>query len=227
MRMIAMTNRQRMLAAYRRGQPDQVPVSPELWYDMGVLLDENCTWQDVAFGRYPLWRLQRSAHRHFGSAAWLCAGCGGGKVNGDIQREPHFTAAGDLEFHYVGRCSRGTLQWRIRNNQSFYDWMCEHPIKNLERDLPAFEQLFLPDVESLDMTEISDALAGVGSEGIVTAYVGDFFFSFIASNVEGGPCTAILAMLDDESFFAPFRKSISSVFDASPSGSSTSAIRRF
>jgi uroporphyrinogen decarboxylase len=79
--------------------------------------------------------------------------------------------------------------------------MSEHPIKDLKRDLPAFEQLFLPNVESLEMTEIKDALAGVGDEGIVTAYAGDLFFSFIASNVEGGPGVAVLAMFDDESFF--------------------------
>jgi hypothetical protein len=199
--MTAMTNRQRMLAAYRREQPDQVPVSPELWYDMGLMLAGDCTVEDFCFGRYPLWKLQRSAHRHFGSAAWLCAGAGGGVVDGDIHTEHYYTPAGELEFHHVGRCSRGTLEWRVRTSRTFYDWMSEHPIKDLKRDLPAFEQLFLPNVESLEMTEIKDALAGVGDEGIVTAYAGDLFFSFIASNVEGGPGVAVLAMFDDESFF--------------------------
>ncbi len=200
--MTAMTNRQRMLTAYRRQQPDQVPVSPELWYDMGMLLDKTCTVEDFCFGRYPLWRLQRSAHRFFGSAAWLCAGPGGGAVNGEIRTKHYYTPTGELEFHYVGQCSQGTLEWRIRTSRTFYDWMSEHPIKDLNRDLPAFEQLFLPDVESLDMTDIQDALAGVGSDGIVTAYIGDLFFSFIASHVEGGVGVAILALLDDES---PFR----------------------
>jgi uroporphyrinogen-III decarboxylase len=199
--MIAMTNRQRMLAAYRREQPDQVPVSPELWYDMGLLLAKDCTVEDFCFGRYPLWKLQRSAHRYFGSAAWLCAGPGGGAIDGEIHTEHYYTPAGELEFLHVGRCARGTLQWRVRTSRTFYDWMSEHPIKDLKRDLPVFEQLFLPTVESLEMTEIKDALAGVGDEGIVTAYVGDLFFSFIASHVEGGPGVAVLAMLDDESLF--------------------------
>lgn len=90
-----MTNRQRMLAAYRRQQPDQAPVSPELWYDMGLLLTKDCTVEDFCFGRYPLWKLQRSAHRFFGSAAWLCAGPGGGAVNGEIRTEHYYTSAGE------------------------------------------------------------------------------------------------------------------------------------
>lgn len=43
-----------MLAAYRRQIPDQVPVSPELWYDYSVSIDPDCTWQDICFGKYPL-----------------------------------------------------------------------------------------------------------------------------------------------------------------------------
>jgi len=201
-----MTNRERMLLAYRRMKADQVPVSPELWYDIGVLIDKNCSWEDICFDRYPLWKAQLSAHRYFGSAAWLIAGPKGGNVDGEIEQKHYYTSEGDLEFHYVGRCPKGTLQWRIRNNKTFYGWMSEHPIKNLERDFAAFEMLFMPEVTTMDLSEIKNSLKGVEQHGIVTAYAGSLFFSFIASHIEGGPGNAILAMLDKENLFRAFQE---------------------
>ena len=195
------TNRERMLCAYCREEPDQVPVSPELWYDFGVLLDTNCTWQDICFGRYPLWLAMLVAHRYFGSAAWLLVGPGGGAVDGDIKSTHYYSSNGDLEFHYTGRCPTGSLKWRVRHNATFCDWMCEHPIKDLERDLPVFATLFMPDPDTMELAQIDESLEGVGGDGIVTAYVGSLFFSFLATHLEGGPSRLILAMLDQPQRF--------------------------
>lgn len=201
-----MTHRTRMLTAYRRGQPDRVPVSPELWYDMGVLIDRDCTWQDICFGRYPLWRAQLAAHRYFGSAAWLIASAKGHPGDGDVTTNHCYTPDGALESHHVGRCSKGTLQWGARSNESFYDWVSEHPIKDLDRDLEAFEVLFMPDAATLDLGEIDEAMQGVADDGIVTAYVGSLFFSFVATHLAGGPTAAVLAMMDRPSFFEAFQQ---------------------
>ena len=201
-----MTNRERMLAAYRRQQPDQVPVSPELWYDIAAQLDPDCTWQDICLGRYPLWRAQLAAHRHFGSAAWLIAAPRGGEVEDKVARTVRRTPDGEIEFHYEATCGARSLQWKVRSNAIFDNWMFEHPIKDLERDFAAFEALFFPDVRTLDLSEIDDALAGVGGDGIVTAYVGSLCFSIVAAYVEGGPPAAILAMVDRPGFFEAFRE---------------------
>lgn len=194
-----------MLCAYRRQQPDQVPVSPELWYDLAILIDKEGTWQDICFGRHPLWKAQLAAHRYFGSAAWLLAAATGGEVDGAVERTHRYTSDGNLEFHQVGRCGKGTLEWRVRHNPSFYDWISEHPLKDVVRDLPAFERLFMPAPKSLDVAPIDEALAAVGEDGIVTAYVGSLFFSFIAMHTEGGGGNAILAMLDNEPVFEEFQ----------------------
>jgi hypothetical protein len=201
-----MTNRERMLTAYRRGRPDRVPVSPELWYDMGVLLDPECDWRELCRGNYPLWRVQRAAHRHFGSAAWLLAAPGGGSVAGDIARREETSAAGDLDLVYTGRTGRRTLGWRVRNNRTYYDWMVEHPLKDLPAELDAFAALFCPPADSLDLAEIDRAVTGVGDEGIVTAYVGSLFFSFIAYHLEGGASAAIFAFVDHEPLLAAFHE---------------------
>jgi uroporphyrinogen decarboxylase len=150
--------------------------------------------------------MQLAAHRYFGSAAWLLAGPAGGAVPGEIQRSHRFTPEGDLVFHYRGRCAQGALEWSVKNNAVYYDWMWEHPVKDLPRDFPAFERLFLPPPETLELQPIRDAVAGVGGDGIVTAYVGSLFFSFIASHLEGGSAQAILSLLDDEPFFAGFQE---------------------
>ena len=201
-----MTNRQRMLAAYRREQPDQVPVSPELWYDIPVEIDPDCTWQDVCLGRYPLWRAQLAAHRYFGSAAWLFAAPAGQPTRGEITSTHRFTPEGDLEVRCSGACGSGALRWRVRSNAAFQDWMVERPVKDLHRDFAAFETLFLPDPAAMDMTEVKAALAGVGEDGVVTAYAGSLFFSFVAAHLEGGPAAAILAMADNPSFFEGFQR---------------------
>ena len=201
-----MTNRQRMLAAYRRQQPDQVPVSPELWYDIPVEVDPDCTWQDVCLGSYPLWKAQLAAHRYFGSAAWLFAAPAGGLTRGEISTKHRRTPAGELEFCYRGICRAGTLEWRSRSSGAFQDWVIERPIKDLDRDFAAFETLFLPDPAAMDMAEVKAALAGVGEQGVVTAYVGSLLFSFLAAHLEGGPMAAILAMMDRPAFFEGFQE---------------------
>ena len=200
-----MNNRERMLTAYRRRQPDVVPVSPELWYDVAVALDADCTWQDVCLGRYPLWRAQLAAHRHFGSAAWLIAAARGGAARGEIVREETVTPEGELELRCRGRCAKGELTWRSRSNATFDAWPVERPIKDMARDLPAFETLFMPDPATMDVSEVREALSGVGGDGIVTAYAGSLFFSFIAAHMEGGPEAAILAMLDEPRIFEEFQ----------------------
>lgn len=201
-----MTHRERMLTAYRREQPDQVPASPELWYDLAHIIDKNCSWQDICFGRYPFWKAQLAAHRYFGSSAWVLAGPKGGTIDGEITTKHYYTPDGDLEFHHVGRCSKGVLAWRFRNNADFYNWPSEHPIKKVERDLTAFALLLMPDPETLDLSEIDESLEGVGQHGVVTVYAGALFFNFIAANLEGSAGAAILAMMDQESLFEGFQQ---------------------
>ena len=65
-----MTSRQRMLTAYRNQQPDVVPVSPELWYDIPLVI-AGVPFEEVCLGRYPVWTFQLQAHAFFGSDAWI------------------------------------------------------------------------------------------------------------------------------------------------------------
>lgn len=194
-----MDNRQRMLLAYKNQTPDKVPVSPELWYDFVLQIDKKANWKEVCTGKYPMWRAQLAAHRYFGSAAWLIAGPKGGNVDGKFFSEQIYNEQGDLEIHSTGISSNGKLSWTVRHNEKFYDWMVEHPIKDLIRDLPAFMDLFMPEPESMDYSDIQNAVDSVGNDGIVTAYAGPLFFNFMAAHLAGGVANSVLSFIDNES----------------------------
>ena len=128
----------------------------------------------------------------------------GWRVPGEIKRELRRTPEGTLEFHCTGKCAAGILEWTIRSDEAYDGLAIEQPVKDIERDFPALATLFLPDPDTLDLSEIDAAVGSLQQDGIVTAYVGSLYFSFVAAHLQDGPPGAILAMMERPDYFESF-----------------------
>jgi uroporphyrinogen decarboxylase len=64
------------------------------------------------------------------------------------------------------------------------------------RDMDAYAQYFFDDPAAFDLSEIRDALSGVGEKGLVTPMVGELFTSFLGTVREGGMAETILDLVD-------------------------------
>jgi uroporphyrinogen decarboxylase len=194
-----MTPRERMLTAYRNQEPDYVPVSPELWYDIPLQIS-RVPFEDICLGNYPLWKIQLAAHEYFGTDAWIVPFPGRSAAAPEPEVKSRHIDEKTLEIEYVFPTSKGPLRRVTRNNDVYYDWAIEHPVKNLRRDMPKYEEVVLADPTQCDFSEMTDALAGVGDKGLVTPFVGKLFFDFIASAVEGESTQAIYEFNDHQDF---------------------------
>jgi hypothetical protein len=190
-----MTSKERMLTAYRNEVPDCVPVSPELWYDIPLLVS-GVPYEEVCLGNHPLWQIQLQAHEHFGSDAWIVPFPGRSAAGPEATVESHHLDKDTLEIRYTFHTSRGDLARVTRNTDSYYDWAVEHPVKDFLRDMPGWEEVVLADPRQCNLTEIREALAGTGEQGLVTAYVGKLFYDVIASAREGASTQALYDLFD-------------------------------
>jgi uroporphyrinogen decarboxylase len=193
-----MTPHDRMLTAYRRGIPDTVPVSPELWYDIPLAVT-GVPFEEVALGTHPLWKVQLDAHRFFGSDAWIVAFPGASPAAPPPRVSSRRVGAEELEISTSWDTRGGTLTRVTRNTPGYYDWAITSPVADFERDMPGWEEVALPPPYSMDLADVTAAIAGTGPDGLVTAFVGKLFFDFVASAREGGSTQAVYDFADHES----------------------------
>lgn len=196
-----MTSRERMQAAYERRQPDRVPISPELWYDIPLALT-GVPFEEVALGAHPLWKVQLAAHRRFGTDAWIVGFPGPSAAAPPAETTTVRIAEAELEIRTRWRTSRGALVRRTRNTPAYYDWAIESPVKDLRRDLEPWCEVALADPRASDLSDLRAAIEGTGEAGLVTAFVGKLFFDFVASAREGGSTQAVFDFTDDPRYLA-------------------------
>lgn len=193
-----MTGRERLRAAYRGERPPEVPVSPELWDAAALDLLPGPFHEHVGpLARRPFWRLLLDVHRHYGTDAWVVLGAAPGRRSAGERRDEHRVLDdGAIETVTTWRCDGRELRAVGRTTRTYAGWRIEHPVKDLERDLAAWERCALVDPADLEVGEIVEAIEATGDRGLVTAAVGELFTSFLASSLEGGAGRALLALAD-------------------------------
>lgn len=72
--MSGMTPRERMIVAMTNGQPDRVPVAPDMSNMIPCRLTGKPFWEVYYFADPPLWRAYLDAVKHFGIDAWFVDG---------------------------------------------------------------------------------------------------------------------------------------------------------
>jgi len=194
----AMTPRQRMLAAYRGGMADSVPVSPELWDATAIAVSGKPFHRLVGpFAETPWWQTHLAAFEHFGADAWIVPAAG----ESGPQREMRLahsrfldedTIETRLHYHTPG----GDLEAVARTTRTYADWLIDHPVKVFPRDMERYAAYFFARPDDPDLSEIRDAIQGVGEKGLVTPLVGELFTSFLGTVRAGGMAQAIYDLVD-------------------------------
>ena len=195
-----MTPRARMLAAYKRGQPDAVPVSPELWDATAIAVNGAPFYQLMGpFAERPWWKTHLECFEYFRADAWIVP------VPGSTERQQAMRTVESwfvdrdktaIESRLTYRTGRGTLHGVARTTETYADWLLKHPVEKFPQDMQAYEEYFFDDPAACDMSEIRDCLAGVGEKGLVTPLVGELFTSFLGTVREGGMAETVLDLFD-------------------------------
>lgn len=193
-----MTPRQRMLAAYRGQQPDCVPVSPEIW-DATAIEVSGRPWHELVgpFATVPWWQTHLAAFEHFGCDAWIVPGIGESLPQREMRAAcSRFLDENTIETEVTYRTRKGQLHARTRTTASYADWGMEHPVKSFPADMESYGEYFFADPAVRDLTEIEEAITGVGENGLVTPYIGGPFTNFLGSVREGGMTQALCDLFD-------------------------------
>jgi uroporphyrinogen decarboxylase len=189
-----------MLTTYRGGQADAVPVSPELWDATAIAVNGSPFHELVGpFAQRPWWKTHLECFEHFRADAWIVPTIGPTPRQRDLRTvESRFVDAEHtaVESRIVYRTGRGTLHAVARTTESYPEWLLEHPVVKFPDDMDAYADFFFDDPAESDLSEVREAIEGVGEKGLVTPLVGELFTSFLGAVREGGMAATVLDILD-------------------------------
>jgi uroporphyrinogen decarboxylase len=174
--MESMTPRERMMVAIANGQPDRVPVAPDISNMIPARLTGRPFWDVYYFGDPPLWRAYIEAIEYFGIDGWF--------TYGDMQYQwpgERYEAIEDMH----KSAERWVVRRRARVDGCRYSTettycvadpptVTEKPVKDLLQEWPLLEHLFAPPVgynPSLVRAQ-RQALGELGAFGIGVGYPG-------------------------------------------------------
>jgi hypothetical protein len=189
-----------MLAAYKRGQPDAVPVSPELWDATAIAVNGAPFYQLMGpFAERPWWKTHLECFEYFRADAWIVPAPGPTARQQAMRTvESRFVDREKtaVESRLTYRTGRGALHGIARTTEAYADWLLKHPVEKFPQDMQAYEDYFFDDPAACDTSEIRDCLAGVGEKGLVTPMVGELFTSFLGAVREGGMAETVFDLID-------------------------------
>ena len=153
------TAKQRMLNAYRGAFSDRVAIAPEFWYYYPAkLLGVDM----IEFAReVPFHLALKSTFEHFGCEGWGVAFAAPPNEAVTGASRDTWLDTDTLEVRTTIRTPRGELTRAERYSRAEPGWTMERPIKDLARDLPAWEvATFGGDPEAMDCSGAHRRLAG-------------------------------------------------------------------
>ena len=101
-----------------------------------------------------------------------------------------------VETRLTYRTDRGTLHGIARTTDAYADWLLKQPVEMFPEDMQAYEDYFFDDPAACDLSEIREALEGVGEKGLVTPLAGELFTSFLGTVRAGGIAQTLLDLVD-------------------------------
>lgn len=191
-----LSGKQRMLNAYRGVWSDRAAVAPEFWYYYPArLLGVDM----IEFEReVPFHLALKTTFERFNCEGWGVAFPGVPNDQVEHHAEEHWTPDGRLLVRHTAKTSHGELTSAQLYDREEPSWTVERPVKDVERDLPAYACMSLPDPTGLDPAQLIQAWQEVGETYLLEAWLGVPFFDFYAGGREGGFEAAIFDLVDDQ-----------------------------
>ena len=198
-----MTGKQRMLNAYRGLPGDGVAVAPELWYYYPAKL---MGLDMVEFSRVPFHLALKRAFAEVGCEGWGIKSVWPPAADAETDTRERWLDDERLERHRVTRTPLGVIESREVLSRTEPAWSTERPVKDVDRDLPAYLAAHLGDPEGVDTRPLVQAWEEVGEAYLLEGLLGVPFFDFVAMGLQGGFAEAIPLFLEEEERLEPARE---------------------
>ena len=195
--MPGITGKQRMLNAYRGVFSDRPAIAPEFWYYYPAkLLGVDM----IEFGRdVPFHLALKQTFEHFDCEGWGVAFAGAPNDQVTSASSEHWIGPDALETRTTLKTPLGDLTSARRAYRTEPAWAIERPIKDLARDLPAWELAALGgDPAQTDTDALLKAWREVGDTYLLEAWLGVPFFDFFAGAREGGFATGVYDLMNPD-----------------------------
>jgi len=183
-----MTARERMLIAMTRGQPDRVPVAPDISNMIPCRLTGKPFWDIYLHGDPPLWRAYVDAARHFGIDGWFTYGTMSFHRKDDQRQWSSEVISRDDE-RIVTRAVCRTPDGDLAAETTFY--VADPPtqtrkwITDFIADLPKVRH-FYPEITGYDAAPLEEMRAYMGDDGALGVCVGVPGFQELFTWFDGG-----------------------------------------
>ena len=191
------TKKQRMLNAYRGVFSDRVAVAPEFWYYYPAkLLGVDM----IEFEReVPFHQALKATFERFDCEGWGVAGVGVPNDQAEWKSQDTWLDESTLEVRTTIKTPLGELTCARRLQRDEPSWTLESPVKDLERDLPAWELATLGgDPSGTDVGGLLRAWQEIGDSYLLEAWLCVPFFDFYGGGRQGGFNAAIYDFLNPE-----------------------------
>lgn len=200
-----MTGKERMLNAYRGLPNDRVAIAPEFWYYypakvLGVDM--------IAFEReVPFHQALKTTFEKFGCEGWGAAFVNVPTIDAESSSTEKWISDDVLEVRTTTRTPFGDVSSAQRYDRHEPSWSVERLVKDVARDLPAYEHLsFAKDWSAFDPSAMIRAYEEVGGAYLLEAWLGVPFFDWYASGREGGMEEAVFDFAEEEDLLIPLQE---------------------
>lgn len=190
------TPKQRILNAYRGLPNDHAAVAPEFWYYypakvLGVDM--------IQFQReIPFHLALKHTFKKFDCEGWGIVSAPAPNENCQCRNEEKWISEDNLEVRSTISTSKGNLKSAVRYDRMEPSWTIERPVKDLAKDIPAYEQVSFTDSKNIDFAPAIRAWREVEESFLLEFYIGVPFFDFFAGAREGGFETAIFDFVEQK-----------------------------
>jgi uroporphyrinogen decarboxylase len=137
-----------MLTAMTNGQPDRVPVAPDISNMIPCRLTGKPFWEIYYFNQPPLWRAYIDAVKYFGFDGWFTEGSMQYQWPGERSAvvEDLLKSEGRWKVRTRARIDEHTYTYETTYDAGNPPWRTRRPVVDLEAQWPLLEKIFAPPV---------------------------------------------------------------------------------
>lgn len=187
-----------MLTAFRKQQPDMVPVAPDIFAMIPARLTGRPFWDIFYHQNPPIWRAYLDAVRFFKMDGWFFYGAVSLQFEND-QRSWNSEIVSRTEERFVVRTTCSTPAGDLWQETTFYagdpPTTTRKWIKDLKADLPKL-RYFFPKVNGYDDSPLREQMAEAGDDAAVANCAPIPGLHNLQEMFDGGVIAATYAMTD-------------------------------
>ncbi len=202
-----MTSRERILVAMRNGQPDRVPVAPDISNMIPCRLTGKPFWEVYVNSNPPLWRAYLDAARYFDIDGWFIYGHLNYKHKSlvEIEKKIIGRSESDWEVSVIYHTPDGDLTERIMNPVSNPPTKVEKMVKAFENDYKRLRHLF-SEITCYDDSIFKEQKRELGESGIMCVGVTPPGLHLYVEYFNGSLEAATYALYDYPELFEELRQ---------------------